>query len=153
MDHTLHVIFKAIFGTIVGVAVITMGLHISNYSKLNEVTKKYAEVVATTGGFTNSQYEHMIDEFRELGIDVNKAEIKIVAEGTDGSDISDSAMNVTPLEDKNENNPVYCPRGSIITLTVRSGKSPLRVVFKALGQDFDMAGVTSKKSFMSERVK
>lgn len=133
--------------------IIWVGLHFCIKDNLGDLTKNYAEITATSGGFTKSQYNKFIDDLKVIGFDPENTEIKITAMATDGTDISEKAINVTPKENASTSTSNFCPRGTIITLDVISKKSsPLANIFSYLGDTSNLSLGTSHRVYMSERM-
>lgn len=135
-------------------ALIWSGMHFIVRDNLGDLTKHYAEITAVSGGFTESQYNSFLQELKIRGYDVDNTEIKVKATATDGTDISDKVLNVTPKEtNPYPTEPVYCPRGTIITLDVKSKKkSALANLFTYLGSPSNLSYGESHRVYMSERV-
>lgn len=131
------------------------GIFFFNRDELGELTKHYAEITAVTGGFTTSQYNDFKDDLKDIGLDPIETTIEIKATDPDGTDITSRALNVdAPNMTPYPTNPKYCPRGSKITITVISNKkSILANIFKSFGTQTNMSKASSKKVYMSERVK
>lgn len=131
-----------------------LGIHYYNKNQLEDLTKVYAEITATTGGFTTSQYNDFIEDLKYIGHAEEETVITIKAIAPDGKDISSKAINVTPPRDTSyPQSPVYCPRGTKITLEVVSKKQAvLNSMFKYINKTSDISLGTSKRVYMSERV-
>lgn len=146
MDEALTFTYTFIFKLFITILVILAGVFFSSRDTLGDITKHYAETTAVNGGFSSSQYDDFIQDLKDMGIDTNTAEITVKAKSIDGHDISSKALNVTDTK--------YCPRGTTITLIVKSNKkSILNSAFKAFGINTNIKNNYSKRVYMSERVK
>lgn len=145
MGEDLTFIGKYIFELFMVLFLVALGIHYRNINTLDDLTKVYAEISATTGGFTSSHYSDLVDDLVKIGYDKENTTISISAKLPDGTNISSKAKNVT---DSN-----YCPRGSKITLVVKSGKkSFFSKVLNWVNIPSDVSFGTSRRVFMSERV-
>lgn len=155
MGEDLSFIYKLPIMLIFIIFAISIGIHFSNRDELGELTKHYAEITATTGGFTSHQYKDFTDDLKAMGLDPNETTITIKATAPDGTDISSKALNIdAPNLTPYPTNPKYCPRGTKISLTVVSKvESGLNGIFKSFGVVSNFSKASSKKVYMSERVK
>lgn len=145
MGEDLTFIGKYVFELFMVLFLVSLGIHYSNANNLDDLTKVYAEISATTGGFTSSQYNDLVDDLVRIGYDKEKTSITISAKLPDGTNISTKAKNVT---DSN-----FCPRGSKITLVVKSTKkSFVSKILNWVNIPSDISFGTSRRVFMSERV-
>ena len=154
MDDALMYIYDWIWKFALILIITWTGLFFYSSNELEEITKAYAELTAVTGGFTSSQYNDFLEDLRQAGFPNEKIQVTIKATAPDGSNISSKAKNVTPInQSPYPSNPVYCPRGTKIELSIKSTeKSPLNVAYKFLGIDSDISKGSSKRIYMSERV-
>ena len=151
MEDELTFTFTFIIEFVFIMLLIWAGLHFAIKDDLSEITKHYAEITATTGGFTTSQYDNFLDDLRAIDIDPNECEIKITAIDDEGNDISAKAINVTPIsQTPYPTEPNYCPRGTQITLSVVSNQeSMLNQIFKFIGIISNIKKGMAKKVDMS----
>lgn len=158
MDEDLSFLYRIPFELFMILSLIWIGIHFSVRSDLVDLNKNYAEITATTGGFTTAQYNDYINDLEEIGFASEDTIVTIQAFTPDGTDISNQAINVTPPPKKNESDsypadPVYCPRGTKITLIVQSKKrSIINNVFSFAGSNSTISKGSDRKVYMSERV-
>lgn len=154
MNEDLVFIVKHPVEFIMILFLVFLGIHYYNKNQLDDLTKVYAEITATTGGFTTSQYNDFIEDLKDIGHAEEETIITISATDPDGKDISSKAINVTPPSDAGySQSPTYCPRGTKITLKVISKKKAvLNSIFKFINSTTDISLGTSKRIYMSERV-
>lgn len=145
MGEDLTFIGKYIFELFMVFFLIAIGVHFRHLNKLDDLTKVYAELSATTGGFTTSQYNDLVEDLKDIGYDSESTSITITAKLPDGTNINSRAKNVTDTN--------FSPRGSKITLEVKSSKkSFLANVMNWVNIPSDITFGSSKRVFMSERV-
>lgn len=156
MSGNLKFLYSLFVEALLVVLLVTVGLHLFLKNNLSNITKHYAEVTATTGGFTKTQYDNMLEELRIYGFPEDSISINIRAIGPDGTDYSDIVKNVTPPSEDGiyEQTPVYCPRSTEIFLEIKSTKNSfLGNFYKSIGLDSNLKKGTSRRVYMSERVK
>lgn len=154
MSEDLTFIFKHPFELLMILIIVFLGIHYRNINNLDDLTKVYAEITAVSGGFTTAQYNDFINDLEAIGYSEEDTIIEIKAIAPDGTDISNKVINVTPAnQSPYPSEPIYCPRGSKITLTVVSTKKAvLTKIFDWINLDSDISLGTSKRVYMSERV-
>lgn len=156
MGDDLKFAFTSFFEFLWIIVLIWIGMHLFTKNNLTDITKHYAEVTAVTGGFTDVQYNNMLEELRIRGFAEDSTSIVVKAIGPDGTDYSRIAKNVThPAENGiYEGEPVYCPRGTEITLSIKSKKkSILSNIYEYFGVETNLSKGSSRKVYMSERVR
>lgn len=135
--------------------IIASGIFFLSKDELGDLAKHYAEITAVQGGFTQNQYNDFINDLQGLGVDTNTAKITIKAIDPEGNDLSSIVKNVTPTtSNPYPTNPQYCPRGTVITISVEcDSSSKINGAFRAFGINSDFKSASTKKVYMSERVK
>lgn len=153
MHEDIVFIFKHRIEIILFMFLLFIGIHFNNKNQLDDLTKVYAEITATTGGFTTYQYNDLIRDLKEIGFSEEDTLITIKATAPDGTDLTNKVINVTPPSETYVGEPVYCPRGSKISLTVTSKKkAAINNIFKIVNSNSNISYGTSKRVYMSERV-
>jgi len=101
---------------------VAAGIHFSNQTPLNDITKAYLEVACTNGGFREEDIQNLKDELSRNGYDPSALVIRISPA---------DAVNITSTR--------YVPRGEIISLQVIYEKQGmLDYLFKRLGSNTDI---------------
>lgn len=116
------------------VVLIAVGVHNSNQTPIQDITKAYTEKACTQGGFSNSDIQNLKNDLAK-------------------EDITDVTINITPANaqpTKYQDN-CYVKRGEIINLEIINNKLGLiDQVYKSLGSKTDIKN-RAKAYGMSER--
>lgn len=154
MDDILSYVWGTIWKFGLLLVIIWMGMHFIINTDISEITKAYAEISATTGGFTKSLHDDLKEDLRKIGLDPKKTVINIKANTANGVDISNKAVNITPPGTvPYPSSPIYCPRGTKFTIEIYSTeKSHLNTALNFIGIKSNIKKAYSRKVYMSERV-
>lgn len=154
MDETLELVYSLVWKFALLMLLIGTGVHFAYDTNIREVTKAYAEMTAVTGGFTSSQLTQLKTDLSQLGYDPTKIVITITATSSGGADLTSKVTNVTPLDQSPyPATPIFCPRGSKITLVVSStDKSALNGIYTFFKINSTLKKGYAKIVYMSERV-
>lgn len=107
---------------------VAVGVHFSNQTPLNAITKSYLEAACVNGGFTQADIDSMLDDLNNNGFNRDKIEITL------STQYPARVMNITDTD--------YVKRGNIICIKVQNNDlGLLDTLFKKLGVTNDTKNI------------